>query len=174
MNNAGIGGARAALENIDYEDWNRTLAVNLSGMFYCIKQVTPLMKVQRGGCVINISTGSVRTGLPYRAPYVASKAGVMGLTYNVARELGEFNIRCNAILPGLMNNPRGHALIQRAADESGRGFAEVEAEVLKYISMRTWIEPSEIADAAIFLASAAGRHISGQFLGVCGNAEWES
>jgi len=174
INNAGIGGGRAALEDIDYADWNRTMAVNLNGMFYCIRQATPLMKLQRSGCIINISTASVRTGLPYRAPYVTSKAGVMGLTHNVARELGEFNIRCNALLPGLMDNPRGRALVQRVADERGSRFEDIEAEILKYISMRSWIEPSEIADAAIFLASAAGRHISGQFLGVCGNCEWEN
>lgn len=174
VNNAGIGGGRAAIEDIEYEDWNRTVAVNLNGMFYCIKQVTPIMKQQSSGCIVNISTSSVRTGLPYRASYVASKAGVLGLTYNVARELGQFNIRCNAILPGMINNPRGRALIERAAKESGRTFAQVEEEVMKYVSMRAWIEPSEIADAAIFFASGAGRHISGQFLGVCANTEWES
>jgi NAD(P)-dependent dehydrogenase (short-subunit alcohol dehydrogenase family) len=102
VNNAGIGGGRAAIEDIEYDDWNRTVNVNLNGMFYCIKQVAPIMKRQRSGCIVNISTSSVRTGLPYRASYVASKAGVEGLTYNVARELGEFNIRCNAILPGMM------------------------------------------------------------------------
>ena len=173
INNAGIGGARGAIEDITDDDWGRAMAVNLNGMFYTVREVIPHMKRQRKGCIVNISTGSVRTGLPMRTPYVASKAGVMGLTHNIARELGPFNIRCNAILPGLMNNPRGHALIQRAADEQGATFEQVETEILKFISMRTWIEPSEIADTAIFLASAAGRHISGQFLGVCGHVEWE-
>jgi len=131
------------------------------------------MKRDRSGCIVNISTASVRTGLPLRTPYVASKAGVMGLTHNVARELGAFNIRCNSILPGLIDNARGRALVQRAADDSGRDFATVETEVLRYISLRSWIDPTEIGDAAIFLASRAGRHITGQSLGVCGNVEWE-
>jgi NAD(P)-dependent dehydrogenase (short-subunit alcohol dehydrogenase family) len=173
VNNAGIGGGRAALEDIGYADWDRAVSVNLNGMFYCIKQVTPRMKRDRGGCIVNISTASVRTGLPFRTPYVASKAGVMGLTHNVARELGAFNIRCNSILPGLIDNARGRALVQRAADETGRDFAAAEADVLRYISLRSWIDPSEIGDAAIFLASHAGRHITGQSLGVCGNVEWE-
>jgi NAD(P)-dependent dehydrogenase (short-subunit alcohol dehydrogenase family) len=174
VNNAGIGGGHAAIEDIDYDTWDRTIAVNLSGMFYCLRQVVPAMKAQKSGCIVNISTGSVRTGLPYRLPYVASKQGVMGLTQNVARELGPFNIRCNAILPGLIDNPRGRALVQRAADESGKSFAEFESEMLRYISMRTWIDPTEIGDTAVFLASHAGRHITGQYLGVCGGAEWES
>lgn len=173
VNNAGIGGGRAALEDIAYADWDRAISVNLNGMFYCIKQVAPRMKHDRSGCIVNIATASVRTGLPLRTPYVASKAGVMGLTHNVARELGAFNIRCNSILPGLIDNARGRALVQRAADDSGRDFATVEAEVLRYISLRCWIDPTEIGDAAIFLASRAGRHITGQSLGVCGNVEWE-
>jgi NAD(P)-dependent dehydrogenase (short-subunit alcohol dehydrogenase family) len=173
VNNAGIGGPRGALEDIATEDWDRTVSVNLNGTFYCIREAAKHMKPQNSGCIVNISTGSVRTGLPMRAPYVASKQGVMGLTHNVARELGPFNIRCNAILPGLIDNARGRALIQRAADEAGKTFEQTEAEMLQYISMRCWIDPTEIGDTAVFLASHAARHISGQFLGVCGNIEWE-
>ena len=111
VNNCGIGGPRLAIEDIPYAEWDRTIAINLSGMFYCIKQAVPKMKVQRSGSIVNISTGSTRTGIPRRAPYVASKVGVEGLTYNCARELGPFNIRCNAILPGAMNNSRGKRLV---------------------------------------------------------------
>jgi NAD(P)-dependent dehydrogenase (short-subunit alcohol dehydrogenase family) len=174
VNNAGIGGPRAAIEDIDDDGWDRTIAVNLTGMFYCIREAARVMKPQKSGCIINISTGSVRTGLPMRLPYVASKQGVMGMTHNVARELGPFNIRCNAILPGLIDNARGRSLVARAAQEAGKSFEEAEAEMLKYISLRCWIDPLEIADTALFFASHAGRHISGQFLGVCGNIEWEN
>lgn len=173
INNAGIGGPRAALEDIEYADWDRTVRVNLNGAFYCIKQATPIMKRQRGGCIINISTSSVRTGLPLRAPYVASKAGLMGLTKNVARELGPYNIRCNAILPGLIDNARGRGLVANMAEEQGLSDDEADAEFRKYISMQTWIDMSEIGETAVFLASHAGRHISGQFLAVDGNVEWE-
>lgn len=173
VNNAGIGGPRAALEDIDYADWDRTVGVNLNGAFYCIKQATPIMKRQRSGCIINISTSSVRTGLPLRAPYVASKAGLMGLTRNVARELGPYDIRCNAILPGLIDNARGRGLVANLALEQGLTGDEADAEFRKYISMQTWIDMSEIGETAVFLASHAGRHISGQFLAVDGNVEWE-
>ena len=173
VNNAGVGGPRSALEDIDYADWDRTVRVNLSGAFYCIKQATPIMKRQRSGCIINISTSSVRTGLPLRAPYVASKAGIMGLTRNVARELGPYNIRCNAILPGLIDNARGRGLVANMAKEQNLSNDEADAEFRKYISMQTWIDMSEIGETAVFLASHAGRHISGQFLAVDGNVEWE-
>ncbi len=173
VNNAGIGGPRAPIQDIGYEDWDRTINVNLSGMFYCLKNALPPMTEQKSGCIINISTASVRTGLPLRTAYVVSKQGVMGLTQNAARELGPHNIRCNAILPGLIDNDRGRALVGNYADEHGISEKEAEASFLKFISMKSWIKPEEIGEAAVFLASDAGRHISGQFLGVDGNFEWE-
>jgi NAD(P)-dependent dehydrogenase (short-subunit alcohol dehydrogenase family) len=174
VNNCGIGGPRLPIEEISYADWDRTVGVNLNGMFYCIKQVVPRMKAQKSGSIVNISTGSTKTGIPRRAPYVASKLGVEGLTYNCARELGPFNIRCNAILPGAMNNPRGKKLVAMQAEELGITYEEAEAGFLNYISMRTWIEPGEIADMAFFLASDAGRHITAQKIEVGGNLEWET
>ena len=173
VNNAGIGGPRASIEEIDYNDWDDCIRINLSGMFYCVKQVIPIMKAQHSGNIINISTGSAKTGLPYRLPYVASKVGVLGLSHNLARELGEFNIRCNTILPGLMDNPRGRGLVAKHADEKDMSIADAEQEYLKYISLRSWIQPSEIADTACFLASGAAGHITAQEIAVDGNVEWE-
>ncbi len=174
VNNCGIGGPRALIEDISYEDWDRTVSVNLNGMFYCIKQVVPRMKAQKSGSIVNISTGSTKTGIPRRAPYVASKLGVEGLTYNCARELGPFNIRCKR------DPARGDeqsARQETGGDAGGRAritYEEAEAGFLNYISMRTWIEPSEIADTAFFLASDAGRHITAQKIEVGGNLEWET
>ncbi|MDC1513903.1 SDR family oxidoreductase [Porticoccaceae bacterium] len=173
VNNAGIGGPKAAIEDIDYQDWDDCIRINLSGMFYCAKQVIPAMKAQGSGCIINISTGSAKTGLPLRLPYVASKVGVLGFSHNLARELGEFGIRCNTILPGLMDNPRGRGLVENHAATQGMTVDEAEADFLQYVSLRTWIQPSEIADAAFFLASPAAKHITAQELAVDGNCEWE-
>jgi len=173
VNNAGIGGPRAALEDVSYEDWDRTIAVNLNGMFYCIKNVAPLMKAQNSGCIVNISTASAKVALPMRAPYVASKVGVLGLTHTVAREYGPFGIRCNAILPGLIDNERGRNILADHAREKGVDFADAEADFLEFISLRTWIDPAEVGDLAVFLASPAGRHITGQNIGMDGNVEWE-
>ncbi|MDG2269838.1 MAG: SDR family oxidoreductase [Alphaproteobacteria bacterium] len=173
VNNAGIGGPRGAIEDISYEDWDRTISVNLNGMFYCIKNVAPHMKAQNSGCIVNISTASAKVALPMRAPYVASKVGVLGLTHTVAREYGPFGIRCNSILPGLIDNERGRGIVANQAKERGISAEEREAEFLEFISLKCWIDPSEVGDLAVFLASHAGRHITGQDIGMDGNVEWE-
>ena len=86
------------------------------------------MKAQKSGTIINISTVSVRTGMTNRLPYITSKQGVMGLTHNVARELGPWNIRCNAILPGLIDNTRDRAILARKAEADGKTLEETEEE----------------------------------------------
>ena len=172
VNAADEPGPRQRIEDLSVEDWQRTLDVNLSGMFYCIREVAPLMREQRGGSIVNIASTSARTGLPKRVGYVVSKAGVLGLTHNVARELGPDNVRCNAILPGMIDNDSSRSLIESRAR---RGLNEdvAEAELLSRVSMRSWITPDEVAELAVYLASDAARHISGQQIGVCGNVEWE-
>jgi len=173
VNNAGIGGPHAAIEDIAYADWDATISINLSGMFYCLKQVIPVMKAQKSGAIINLSTGSTRTGLPGRLAYVASKEGVNGITYTAARELGKYNIRCNAILPGAVEGPRVDKFFADIAADKNLPLETVKADILRYISMRTQISPQEIADMALFMASDKAKHVSGQFIGVCGNMEWE-
>jgi NAD(P)-dependent dehydrogenase (short-subunit alcohol dehydrogenase family) len=173
VNCAGEVGPRSVLEEIEDDDWTRTLEVNLSGMFYCIRAVTPLMRGQRSGSIVNIGSTSSRTGLPRRTAFVAAKAGVLGLTGNVARELGPDNVRCNAVLPGILDNTTGRELVARRARERRSSEDEVEADLLSYVSMRSWIEPDEVADLVFYLASPAARHVSGQTVGVCGNLEWE-
>ena len=174
VNNAGIPGGNAQIEDIELSTLRKTLDVNLSGMFYFIKNLTPVMKNNGSGSIINISTASVRTGMLNRLPYIATKEGVMGLTKNVARELGPWNIRCNAILPGLVNNDRGKKILADKAKEEGKSISEMEEEYLKYISMRCWIHPREIGDLAVFLASEKAKHITGQFIAVDGHMEWEA
>ena len=174
VNNAGISGGNSPIEEIDVDEWRRTIDVNLNGMFYCVQNATPYMKAQKSGTIINISTVSVRTGMTNRLPYITSKQGVMGLTHNVARELGPWNIRCNAILPGLIDNTRGRAILARKAESDGRTLEETEEEYLRYISMRCWIEPKEVGDLVVFLSSEKAKHISGQFIAVDGHMEWEA
>ncbi|PTQ11802.1 short-chain dehydrogenase [Sphingomonas oleivorans] len=174
VNNAGVGGPRALLENVAEDAWDDCIRVNLGGPFYCMKRVIPFMKAQRSGCILNISTSSARTGLPERSPYVASKAGLIALNANAARELGPWNIRCNAILPGVVDNPRGNALIERFGRDNSLSPDQARETFLRYVSMRSMIGMDEIAAMAVFLASPAARHVSGQAIGVCGNVEWES
>ena len=173
VNVVGMAGPRGTIEDMDEDEWDRTIAVNLSGMFYCMKRAIPMLKSNRGGSIINFSTCSTRTGLPFRAPYIASKFGVEGLTINAARELGPFGIRCNAILPGIINNQRFNFIVSRNSAATGRSAADIEADYLKYVSLRTKVELSDLADAVLFLASDTGRKISGERMAVSGNMEWE-
>jgi NAD(P)-dependent dehydrogenase (short-subunit alcohol dehydrogenase family) len=173
VNNAGIAGPTRPTEEITTEEWQRCFAVNVEGTFNCCRAVIPAMKAQRSGCIINISTANVRTALPLRSAYVASKYAVHGITANLARELGPHGIRCNAILPGPIDNPRGRLLIRQRALDSGITVQEAEARALAHVSLRSWIDPAEVGKTAVFLSSLGGRSISGQFIGVCGNAEWD-
>jgi len=173
VNNAGIGGPNAPVDEIEDADWDLTIQVNLNGAFYCAKRAARIMKAQESGTIINISSTSARTGLPNRAPYVVSKVGIEGLTRNLARELGPFGIRCNAVLPGSIENERGRGLLQKIADRDCITYQEAKDRRLQFVSMRTKIEPSEIADMVVMLTTHPFRHVSGQMFSVCGNVEWE-
>ena len=174
VNNVGIPGPRAAMEDIPTETWHRTLDVNLGAPFEFMKRVVPGMKKRGGGCIINFSTCSTRTRLPMRTAYVVSKAALESLTLNAARELGPFNIRCNAILPGMINNERMRGIVRTIAGESGRTPEEVTTDFLKYVSMHKQIEPAELAEMVFFLASSGAASVTGELISVSGNFEWES
>jgi len=173
VNNAGISGPTAAAEDVMPADWDRTIAVNISGQFYCARLAIPAMKAAGGGSIVNISSTSGKTGLPLRLPYAVSKHAVMGFTETLAREVGPHGIRVNTILPGFMNNERSRRII-KAKSEALRITPEAYlAQGLQFVSLRTMIEEVEIADMALFLCSPAAHHITGQAIGVCGNVEYE-
>lgn len=132
---------------------------------------TASMKPAGDGAVVNLSRSSVLTGLSFRAPYVASKAGVVGSIHNAAYEFGPPNFRCNTILPGLSDNARGYALVQRAADLRGQSFIEADQECSRGNSMRCWTHPAEVDDLHVFLASHAARQITGKSILLNGNVE---
>lgn len=174
VNNAGIAGPRGDVESITDADWDETLRVNVTGMFYCAREVVPLFKGQRSGCVINIATSSARVGLPQRLPYVVSKSAVLGLTLNLARELGPWNIRCNAVLPGAVEGQRLQRVVRGYARDHDVSEKAAMDQLLAGISMRTSVSPREIAEAVLFLSSETGRHISGQELAVDGHVVIEN
>ncbi len=173
VNCVGIAGPRAPLEDIPDDDWQATLQTNLTGMFYTMKLAIPAMKQRRFGSIINFSSVNSRTGLPNRSAYVVSKCAVEGLTRNAARELGPFNIRCNAVLPGSINNERMNKVLQQGARDRGVSVEEFEREALRYVAMGAKIEPEELADAVIYLASDSARHITGTLFEVSAGLGWE-
>lgn len=173
INNVGIAGPQAKVEDLSESDWDDTVRVNLSGAFYATKHAVPLMKSKGHGCVINISSVGTTTLPPNRSVYNASKWGLEGLTKSLARELGPSNIRCNAILPGVMNNARMNGIMQRRAEAENRPLDEVRREYIAYVPMGCLIDVDEIGDLAVFLASDKARHITGQLIAVCGGIQYE-
>jgi NAD(P)-dependent dehydrogenase (short-subunit alcohol dehydrogenase family) len=173
VNCVGIAGPAGRVEELSGADWRTTFDVNVHGVFETMRLAIPGMKQRRFGAIVNFSTASTRTGLPSRTPYVASKAAVEALTYTAARELGPHDVRCNAILPGPINNDRMNAVIERNAREKGVSFEAMQVELLRYVSMHTRVEPDELADMVLYLCSHSGRHITGQMIEVSGNLEWE-
>jgi NAD(P)-dependent dehydrogenase (short-subunit alcohol dehydrogenase family) len=131
------------------------------------------MKNNGGGAIVNISTASTRTRLPMRTAYIASKFALEGLTLNAARELGKHSIRCNAILPGIMNNARMDAIIAARAQREKKTAREIEHEFLRYVALGKRTEPEEVAESACFLASPAGARITGELISVSGYMGWD-
>lgn len=171
VNNAGISGPTKPVDEITDDEWNRTMAVNVTGQFYMARAATPWFRRQRSGAIVNMSSVAGRIGMPLRAPYSASKYAVRGLTDVLAVELGEIGVRVNAILPGLVDGPRGHRVMTEQAASRGMSFEDYLPFVLHNVSMHTQISMKEIADLAAFLVSDMSPHITGQSISVCGNFE---
>lgn len=170
VNNAGIAGPTAPVDEIDPQAWRRTVDVNLNGQFFCASLAAPLLR-ESAGAMINMSSVAGRLGYAFRTPYAATKWAIIGLTQSLAKELGPSGVRVNAILPGIVEGPRIESVIQARADATGVSYAEMEAQYLEKISLRRMVSPQDVAAMALFLCSPAGSNISGQSLSVCGNVE---
>jgi NAD(P)-dependent dehydrogenase (short-subunit alcohol dehydrogenase family) len=173
VNNAGIAGPTVHAEDISDADWSETLGVNLTGQFLCAREVIGGMKEARRGLILNISSSSARTGLPLRLPYAVSKAAVLSLTTNLARELGPYGIRVNAILPGAITGERLEKVIAAKSAALSMTPDDYAKSLFRFISLRCPVKPEDIAAMVLFLASPQGEKVSGQLIGVDGNVEWE-
>lgn len=171
INNAGISGPNARVEDIDPNDWDKTLIVDLSNAFYCSKLAIPHIKKNGGGSIINIASSASFFGFPLRSPYAAAKWGIIGLTKTMAMELGSDQIRVNAICPGSVAGPRIDGVIEREAETREMSFEEVKDSYTKQVSLKTFVEKEDVGNMALFLASPFGAKISGQVLGVDGHTE---
>ncbi|MDH3693570.1 MAG: SDR family oxidoreductase [Gammaproteobacteria bacterium] len=171
VNNAGIAGPTAPVEDIEPGDWNKTVEVGLNGAFYCSRLAVPLLKQNTTGSIVNISSTAGIMGFPLRTPYAAAKWGIIGLTKSLAMELGRFNIRVNAVCPGSVDGPRMDRVI--AADAKAQGVAEDEIRQAykNQASMQTFIDRQDIANTVVFLCSEKGNKISGQVISVDGHGE---
>jgi NAD(P)-dependent dehydrogenase (short-subunit alcohol dehydrogenase family) len=171
VNNAGIAGPTAPVEEIDPDEWRRSVGVNLNGAFYCTRLATPLLKNAPKASIINISSVAGRLGFARRLPYASTKWAMIGFTESLAKELGPSGIRVNALLPGIVEGPRIEGVFQARAKSEGVPYEEVRDRVLNNVSMKRMVSAGDVAEMAVFLCSAAGKNISGQSISVCGNVE---
>ena len=174
INNAGIAGPTAKVEDIQPADWERCIAVDLNGMFYCTRLALPMIKAngrERGGSVINLSSVAGRLGFGMRTPYAAAKWGVVGFTKSLAIEAGPEGIRVNCIQPGDVEGERINRVIEAKAAAFGVSVEQQKQTLLDTTSLRTFVSAQDIANMALFLATDAGKHISGQALSICGDKQ---
>ena len=171
VNNAGIAGPTALVEDVAAEEWEHCLAVGLTSHYRTCARVIPAMKAARSGSIVNISSTAGQVGLGMRAPYTAAKWAVIGLTKTLAIELGPYGVRANAICPGSVDGERMRSVIEREAAARGASSEEVTLEYVGGQSIARWVQPDEIADMCVFLGSDAARMVSGQAIAVDGHTE---
>lgn len=171
INNAGIAGPAAALENIDDDAWDECIRINLSGTFYVSKRAVPLLRKAKNAGIVNIASTAALFGYPLRSAYAASKWAEIGLTKTWAMELGPAGIRVNAVCPTSVSGPRIDGVIAREAEARGLSENEIRDVYLRQTSMRTFVTADEVADTVLFLCSNKAGKISGQTLSVDGHTE---
>jgi NAD(P)-dependent dehydrogenase (short-subunit alcohol dehydrogenase family) len=162
VNNAGIYPHKPWYE-ITLDEWNRVLAVNLTGIFLCTKAVFPIMKGQGYGKIINISSSTFLDGSPEMLHYVTTKGGVIGFTRSLAREVGVHGIRVNAITPGLTQTEGMKGLIAQ-----GDFRSEIAEYVVTQRCLKRHQEPEDLVGTLVFLASPESDFITGQTINVDG------
>jgi len=170
INNVGVAGPTGTIEKLNSEDWERTLKINVISHFYFTKLAIPMLKKNKGGSIINISSGAGIMGFPLRSPYAASKWAVIGVTKTLAMELGKYKIRVNAVCPGTIKGGRMVRVIRDKAKFLKISKKLVEKEFVSMASMNCWIYEEDIGKMCSFLISSDGERVSGQAIPVDGNA----
>ena len=171
VNNAGIAGPTARVEDVSDAEWERCLAVNLTGQFNAVRVAAPHLRLSANPSIACLSSAAGKLGFALRTPYAAAKWGVIGLAKSLAVEFGPDRIRVNAILPGLVAGDRQRRVMEAKAERRGVTFEQVETEAFAYTSIRDYVTPRQIADQIVFLASARSRTITGQAISVCGDTK---
>lgn len=159
FNNAGISGTYGPLADLSVEDWQRTIDINLTGVFRCMRAEVPLMLERGGGSIVNTSSAAGQMGFALLPAYVAAKHGVIGLTRSAALEYARSGIRVNAVLPGTVHTPMLEAFA---------GSAEGVAAMAAPSPAGRAGTPEEVAEAAVWLSTDAARFVNGHCLAVDG------
>ena len=161
LNNAGTTGVSAPTADYTLDDWNRAIALNLTGVFLCLKYELPAM-LERGGAIVNMASGAGLVGFPGLPAYVASKHGVVGLTRAAALEYASQGVRVNAICPGSTRTPMLEGFMG--------GDEQVERMMTRAVPLGRLGRPQEIAEAVVWLCSDAASFVVGHSLAVDGGS----
>jgi NAD(P)-dependent dehydrogenase (short-subunit alcohol dehydrogenase family) len=169
VNNAGIAGPTGRVEEIDPGEWDRCIAIDLTGQFNCARLAVPHLRKSSNASMLNVSSLAGRHGFALRTPYAAAKWGVIGLTRSLSIELGPDRIRVNALLPGIVAGDRQKRVLDAKAKARGVSYEEMEKIAFSFTSIKEYVTPQQLADVVVFVASPRGKTISGQSLSVCGD-----
>src|SRR5256885_6816913 len=164
VNNAGISGPTAPVEQMDPDQWEKVMQVDLTGTFNVTRLAIPHLKKSSAGVIINMSSVAGRFGYANRSPYCTAKWGIIGFTQTLSIELGEHGIRANAILPGAVDGPRIQKVFEGRAKVSGKTMEQIKKKAMSLQSLKRLLDPKGIAALAVFLASDAAKSISGQMV----------
>lgn len=167
--NAGIAGPTGSVDTIDPQAWDRTLAVDLTGQFNCVRLAVPALRASANASIVNVSSLAGRLGFALRTPYAAAKWGVIGFMRSLAIELGPDRIRVNALLPGIVAGDRQRRVLTAKAESRHVSFEEIERDAFAGTSIKDYVSAEQLADYVVFLASPRAATISGQALSVCGD-----
>lgn len=171
VNNAGVAGPTGPVHEINPEDWDRCLDICITSQFNCTRLAVAHLQQSKNASIVNLSSAAGKFGFPNRSPYAAAKWGVVGFTKTIAMELGQYGIRANAILPGTVEGDRIRRVFEAKAQIAGRSMLEIKAASLANASIKEMIQPEQIADMIVFLASPRARTISGQAISVDGDQQ---
>jgi NAD(P)-dependent dehydrogenase (short-subunit alcohol dehydrogenase family) len=171
VNNAGIAGPTAPVDEYAPEAWDAVVAVNLTGTFDVTRRAIPLLKESPAGSIVVMSSLAGRFGYPDRVAYATTKWGLVGFTKTLALELGPLGITANSIHPGGVEGERVRQVLRGRAEISGRSVAEETERALDNQSIRRFTEAADIAALVVFLAGPHGRSISGQMLPMDGDSK---
>src|SRR5258706_12182980 len=145
VNNAGISGPTATIEDCKPADWDRTLRVNLDSVYLCCRRALPMMKANRFGAIVNMSSTAGIYGFARRSPYCAAKWAIIGLTKTLALETGGHGIRANAICPGAVEGARMERVLRADAAVTGRTIEEMRAETVRDTALKTIVSAQDLA-----------------------------
>jgi NAD(P)-dependent dehydrogenase (short-subunit alcohol dehydrogenase family) len=169
INNAGIGGPTRPVHEIDPEEWDAVLRVGLTGAFLVTRRAIPHLIKTGSGVILNMASAAGRFGYPNRSPYATAKWGLIGLTRTLSMELGQYDIRVNAIAPGAVEGARAERVFAARAQATGQSIEEAKRLGMANQSLKRLVDPRDIAALCVFLASDAGKSISGQVLPIDGD-----